>query len=220
MNSLSLLPLLLVILTACQKTPELNSKLPSTPEDITSSTLTTESPSGTVILQMISDNDISVPTNIHINIEKANRAGDNFQVSRLPLQYAEMLYTTPSGVASFGCDPDKTATELPLKIKAEKVILCGNFVIPSGEFEIHATTLELHDAHLTTKGPASLTESSSVIVFTANLELFGHNQVDLVGKSFGRLQEQAPLMSLTILNSLGQGTIEIVSRKNITTWKY
>ncbi|MFM6928771.1 MAG: hypothetical protein ACKOX6_09910 [Bdellovibrio sp.] len=220
MKSLSVLPLLFVILTACQEAPQLNSNQPATPEDLPPRTVTAEAPSGTVILQMISDEEVNIPANVHINIEKANTAGDNLQISRLPSKYAEMLFTTPSGVISFGCETAEPPTELPLKIKAERVILCGKHVIPAGEFEIHATTLELHDVHLTTTGPASLTKYSSVTVFTANLELFGSNQIELVGKTFGHLREQAPPMTLTLLNSVAHGSIEIVSRKNVTTWNY
>lgn len=217
----NLLPLILLALTACQEIAETNPTLaPLVVSKFERKRELYEGASGLVHLQLVQSNDdqLALPNQINVTIEKPSSDNSNFSITAYPDVLIKFLFAENSDVVTFGCHPEDQTT-LPLNLNADRVILCGKIKIPSGKFEMHASTLELRDAEIISESAVSqfddLNSLPSIMIYTANFIVSGSNTFTLEGYSQGLEKESAPALFLYIGNTLGDGIVHIISRKQL-----
>lgn len=212
-------PLILLALTGCQQHNKTSVMLPPNPVSKSEkATRVYEGASGLVHIKLLEhqDTQIDLPQQITVTIEKPDSRNSNFSIADYPLTLAKFLFGTNNDTVTFGCNPED-ATTLPNYLNAQTVILCGKIKIPSGKFEMHTTTLVLHDADISTESSqtniSEVKSLPSVMIYTGNLVTSGFNSLILEGFSNGIERESAPALFLNIGSIEGTGNLHITSRK-------
>ncbi|QLY24818.1 hypothetical protein [Bdellovibrio sp. KM01] len=213
MNFLKALPLVF-LLAACQEpSKKINLDItPSPPQERKSQTI--EGASGSVWIEMItSQEEAQLPSQINVTFEKPNATNSNLTVRNLSPLYVDLIYSKNKDVVSYGC-PDSEIKELPANIDAGKVILCGDLQIPDGQFSLRASEIEMYEVSLHTGGDYNgETEISGVTLYAGRLTLHGQNLIELSGKSNDHRRFYAPPLFFYLNHTSGEGTLDILSRK-------
>ncbi|QDK46625.1 hypothetical protein DOM22_16415 [Bdellovibrio sp. ZAP7] len=213
MKFLKTLPLVF-LLAACQE-PSKKSDVnvsPTAPKE--SKWQTIDGSSGSVWIEMITSNDeAQLPPQIKVTFEKPNATNTNLTLRNISPLYVDLLYSKNNHIVSYGC-PDSETNQLPQNIDAEKVVLCGDLQIPDGDFLLRASELEMHDATLHTGGESNdETEISGLTLYAGRLTLLGQNLIELSGKSNAERRFFAPPLFFYLNHTSGEGTLDILSRK-------
>jgi hypothetical protein len=221
MKRIFLLPLTFCLLTACQEPSHIELKpLPARPEE-KSREVVYEVASGLVKVQIANYEDEvpTLPPQISISFEKQGTNREYLIVEKYSESVTALLFSKQSETVYFGCGDVPQETVLPIKIDAARVVLCGKIKIPSNEFELRASQLELRDAELSTisfeKDEYDFTRHNMLTIYTANLTLAGANKLVLEGFSKDRRRQSAPALFLNFAKVWGTGTMEILSRSQI-----
>ncbi|MNK89340.1 hypothetical protein D3C87_1093480 [compost metagenome] len=202
MKLVFILPITFSLLTACA--PEKSEYVfegPSTPVSVDIASSENEEP--------------TLPPQISVSLEKTIPKWKSLRVQALESFFQSLLYSENTDSLSFGCDDGSTEEiELPSKVDAGNVVLCGKIKIPANGFEMRATNLELRDVALT--ATSSDNQIHLVSISTAYLTVTGSNKLVLQGSTKGRERKAAPALFLKIATVTGAGTLEILSRSYIT----
>lgn len=212
------------LLTACQEPSKIELKPFVPPPAPKKQQLTYEQPSGYVsmILTGPESEEAILPSQITVSFEKADDTTDKLSLTNIPV-IENLLYSKNQETLSFGCDGAVEVTELPLKIDALKVVLCGKIKVPAVEFKLRASFLELRNAELTLvdiRPEPSIVGSDLALISTAHLTLRGSNKILLQGETVDQSRGRSPSLQLWLGNTLGEGTLDIFSRSSIYNLEY
>lgn len=224
MKQIFLLPIaFLTLLTACQEPSQLEKDLvkPLVYREKKEYKFEISSPLVVVTFATLGETP-ALPAQITVEFEKQSARLDHLRISDFEIPDT-LLYSRNREVLYFGCHTQAGETNLPQKIDALKVVLCGKINIPSSDFNLKASFLELRDAEINTVAADNEPQEAafSVVTFsTANLTLVGSNKLTLQGTTYGRERTRAPSLSLQLGNTFGEGTLKIFSRSSVTYEKF
>ena len=223
MKSIFLLPLSFLFLTACDVADK--ALAPVVAPLLKDQEIVVEGPSGFVTIRMAASDieELSMPSQISISFEKQSAETEKVSLEKIEGLFMTLLNSKNDETQYFGCDGQETETELPQKIDAAKVVLCGKIKVSAVNFKLRASELELRDVELIATAPfqkiLDLSKVPVLDIYTAHLTLVGANKTILQGFDNGRERDFSPILIMNLGKVDGTGNLEIFSRSYIKTHK-
>lgn len=223
MKSIFLLLISFLFLTACDVADK--ALAPIVAPLLEGEEIVVEGPSGFVTIRMAASDteSLSIPSQFSISFEKQSTEDEKVSLENIESLFITLLYSKNDETRYFGCDGQEQETELPLKIDAAKVVLCGKIKVPAENFKLRASELEFRDVDLIATAPfqkiLDLSKLSVLNIYAANLTLTGTNKITLQGFDNGHERDFSPLLFLNLGKVDGVGNLEIFSRSYIKTHK-